>query len=112
PDPSLPRVYEPPRERSSVRVRTPASVRRGQHALPRAIERHSHDVFQDQVRWMNRLKLDLEELHGVKVTGNEMVQLALDLLRDDFERNEEQSNLIRVLVRGKPWRGLDEGKRE
>ena len=70
----------------------------------RIIERHSHDIFQDQVRWMNRVKLDLEERYGARVTGNAIVQLALDLFRDDFQLQGEESNLIRVLVRGYRWR--------
>jgi hypothetical protein len=76
----------------------------------RTIERHSHDIFRDQVRWMNRLKLDLEERRGARVTGNAMVQLAVDLFRDDYERQGEESNLIRVLVRGGHWRSTERAR--
>lgn len=65
----------------------------------RRAERHSHDIFLDQVRWMNRLKLELDERFGAKVTSNALVQAAIDMLRHDFERNGERSELFRTLVR-------------
>ena len=90
-------------QRSSARTKRRASAvapqrTRGNHLL----ERHSHDIYQDQVRWLNRTKLDLEERYGVKVTGNAMVQLALDRLRRDFDQDGEASDLIRVLVWNEP----------
>lgn len=107
---------ERPRERSSTPPKTPhfalsaqrlleakrtrASARTGHLAVVRAVERHSHDIYADQIRWMNRLKLDVLETYGTKVTSNEMVQLAIDLFRADFERNGESSQLMRVLVLG------------
>jgi hypothetical protein len=69
-------------------------------ASERIDERHSHDIFRDQVRWMNRTKLDMEETYGKRITSNAIVKLALDLLIDDFERHGESSNLIRSLIRG------------
>ena len=75
------------------------------------LERHSHDIYQDQVRWLNRTKLDLEERYGVKVTGNAMVQLSLDRLRRDFEANGETSDLFRVLVLNEPLRSGSEEER-
>jgi hypothetical protein len=63
-------------------------------------ERHSHDIFHDQVRWLNRAKLEIEERYGRRVTGNALVQIALDLLRMDYEMNKGRSNVVRVLVRG------------
>ena len=71
--------------------------------LPRRVGRHSHDIFQDQIRWLNRLKLELGERYDVPVTGNAMVQLAVDLLREDYVRKGNQSRLIRVLIDGQPW---------
>lgn len=94
----------PARPRNNVGPRASTQQRTSARAPIRSVERHSHDIFQDQVRWMNRLKLDLEERHGVKVTGNAMVQLALDIFLNDFERNGDESNLIRVLVNGETWR--------
>ncbi len=108
----------PARERSlSKRHEAPLSVLRSQRPLVRTVERHSHDIFQDQVRWMNRLKLDLEERYGAKVTGNAMVQLALDLFRDDFLNHGDDSSLVRALVRGGSWQparhdAKDDGEEE
>ncbi len=72
----------------------PANVR----GEERRVERHSHDIFIDQVRWMNRLKLELGEEFGVKLTGNALVQLALDMLRRDFDAHGERSELFRTLI--------------
>ncbi len=80
--------------------RTRASARTGHLNVVRAVERHSHDIYVDQIRWMNRLKLDVQETYGAKITSNEMVQLAIDLFRADFERNGEASQFMRVLVMG------------
>lgn len=68
------------------------------------VVRHSHDLYRDQVRWLNQLKLDIEVEYGQRVNGNDIVQLAVDLLRDEYEALGEQSNLISVLVFGKPRR--------
>lgn len=76
----------------------------GNGASTRRLSRYAHDLYIDQVRWMNRLKLELEEGYGVKVTGNAVVQLALDMLREDFVRNGEASVLIRALVHGTGWK--------
>ena len=94
---------EASKQGSKEATRPRVSSLRGQDA-PRISERHTYDVFQDQVRWMSRLKLDVEELHNERVTINGIVQLALDLLREDYELNGERSHLIRVLVRGQPLR--------
>ena len=72
------------------------SPRRGHPPGTRAPERHSHDLFLDQVRWINRVKLDVEEVHGTRITGNQLVQLAIDLIRDDYEHRRDRSLLIRM----------------
>lgn len=87
-------------ERTPEARRTPVSPLRGQKVQPRIVGRHTYDIFQDQVRWMNRLKLDIEEAYNERVTVNGLVTLALDLLREDYELNGEGSNIIRILVRG------------
>lgn len=108
--PSRPRSSEPTRPTMDVATRSPARPPGGKRAPSRTVERHSHDIFQDQIRWMNRVKLDLEERYDVKVTGNAMVQLALDLFREDFIRTGEASSLVRVLVHGEPRnQGTDGG---
>jgi hypothetical protein len=53
----------------------------------RLVERHSHDIFRDQVLWINRLKLELEEQYGKRVTSNSIIRLAIDRLRADFEKD-------------------------
>lgn len=100
-----PATSGPSRPRSTESARPPS----GERAPARTVERHSHNIFQDQIRWMNRVKLDLEERYDVRVTGNAMVQLALDLFREDFIRNGEGSSLIRILVHGDPRRPETDG---
>lgn len=84
----------------SEATRTRVSAARGHRESVRLVDRHSHDIFYDQVRWMNRLKLELEEEYETRVTSNGMVQLAIDMLRRDYEANGEQSALMRSLVFG------------
>jgi hypothetical protein len=102
------------RERDGVRGPEDAKVASGERSKTRVfsrqgragdgVVRHSHDLYRDQILWINRLKLDIEVEHGIRVNGNDLVQLAIDMLRDDFEALREQSNLISVLVFGRPRR--------
>lgn len=91
----------PTPEQSSPRASGDAEEPTHARSLPRGVGRHSHDLFQDQIRWLNRLKLELTERCGEPITGNAMVQLAVDMLREDYVRNGENSELIRVLVQGR-----------
>lgn len=65
----------------------------------RLIDHRPYDFFQDQIRWLNRKKLELEEEYGKRVPATAMVQLAVDLLIADHELNGEDSQLIRVLIK-------------
>ncbi|MEZ4554200.1 MAG: hypothetical protein R3B59_09870 [Dehalococcoidia bacterium] len=103
------RTHEGAVARSKRSANAPALRR--VHEPSRVPERHSHDIYQDQVRWLNRTKLDFEETYGVKVTGNAMVQLAIDRLRTDFEAEGEASDLFRVLVLNEPLRSGEEEER-
>ncbi len=67
----------------------------------RLTERHSHDIYHDQVRWLNRVKLALEERYTRRVTGNAIVAVAIDALRLDYEKRGEASDLVRAAVYGK-----------
>ena len=70
--------FEPPRERRT--------------------ERRPYDFYQDQVLWLKEIKLEIEKRYGRRVTANAMVQLAVDLLIEDYRRNKERSKLISELV--------------
>lgn len=87
-------------QRLNEATRPPAATLKGQMGSNRVSERHSHDIFHDQVRWLNRAKLEVEERYGRRVTVNGLVQLALELLRKDYEMNRTRSNVVRVLVQG------------
>jgi len=65
----------------------------------RLVEHRPYDFFQDQIRWLNRRKVELEERYGKRVTANAMVQLAVDLLIADYELDPEDSQVVRVLVK-------------
>ena len=66
----------------------------------RLVERHSHDIFHDQVLWMNRIKLELEEQYGRRVTSNAIVQLAIDRLQRDFEAEGHPFEITNTLIEG------------
>ncbi len=66
--------------------------------VERIVEHRPYDFFQDQVRWLNRKKVELEEEYGERVPATAMVQLAVDLLIADYEANKENSQLIKVLI--------------
>jgi len=99
-EPSSDRALEPSSQRTLEATWTRASTLRGADATHRPKERYSHDLFKDQSRWMNRVKLEIEEKYGRRVTGNEIVQLALDHLMTDYQRSKSKSTLIRALVNG------------
>lgn len=102
--PATPRSHEEANQPSNAG----ALETRHQRPEARTVERHSHDIFKDQVRWMNHLKLDLEEQYGVKVTGNAIVQRALDIVRLEYMRRGDESSLFRALVGREPWQTDDE----
>ena len=106
-EPALARRPETTSHRGNEATRTRVSVPTGHRSNARVDERHSHDIFHDQVQWMNRIKLDIEETYGAKVTSNAIVQVALDLFIRDHELNGEESTLMRTLVLNKP--SLKEG---
>jgi hypothetical protein len=84
----------------------PSAARKGPRQAPRfafpgerLVERHSHDIFRDQVLWINRLKLELEEQYGKRVTSNSIVRLAIDRLRADFEKDGGEA-ITALLIEG------------
>lgn len=116
-EPTFARDHELPNARSDVPSQEPINEatnkvskhRNNEKTKPRAlgsssqrrvVERHSHDIYHDQVQWLNRTKLDIEERYDVKATGNAIVRLALDLVRDDYVRNGDSSRLVRILIDG------------
>ena len=68
----------------------------------RPTERRPYDFYADQVRWLNKMKVVVEERYRRKITANAMVQMALDLLIQDYRAKGKQSQLIRALVFGEP----------
>ena len=64
----------------------------------RRVERRPYDFYTDQVLWLKEMKLEIEKRYGKRVHANEMVQLAVDLLIEDYEQNKERSKLVLKLV--------------
>jgi len=84
------------------------------HRAKRIVEHRPYDFYQDQVRWLNRKKLELQEQYGKLVPATAMVQLAVDLIIADFEINGDHSQLVSVLIKDerpsvRPFGGTDEG---
>jgi len=88
-------------QRRSADRRRPRQAPRFAFPGERLVERHSHDIFRDQVLWINRLKLELEEQYGKRVTSNSIVRLAIDRLRADFQANG--GNTITALLIHGPY---------
>lgn len=90
-------------EQRSQRPNERKSERKSGQPLPsqqdRIVDRHPYDFYGDQVLWLKCTKLDIEQQYGVQVTANAMVQLAVDLLIADYERNGQNSKLVKRLVR-------------
>ena len=95
---------ESTKERRSQRSFEPLSERR--------IERHPYDFYVDQVLWLNRMKVQLQERYGCRITANSMVQLALDTLIHDYRERGARSNIITQLVGNQRIRGTAELKAE
>ena len=87
---------------SSERRNVPTKVRRLSRPRgsmsDRPSQRHPYDIFRDQILWLNKTKVSIQERHGCVVTANAMVQLALDLLIDDYKEKKDRSELITRLV--------------
>ena len=110
------------KERPSARAKgrksepKPESIKQGTWGRPlkarreRRTERRPYDFFKDQLLWLNKTKVEIEERYERRVTANAMVQLALDLFIKDYRRRGERSKLITHLVAeqwtsGGPHRG-------
>lgn len=99
-------IEESKEERPDVRTKKPSSVETKKETLQRPIqprkerltERRPYDFFRDQILWLNKTKVEIQEKYGRKVTANAMVQLALDLFIQDHKRRKERSKLITNLV--------------
>ena len=65
----------------------------------RVVEHRPYNFYQDQVRWLNRKKVEFEEDYGKRVTATSMVQLAVDFLIADYEAKGDDSQLFRVLIK-------------
>ena len=93
-------------ERPDVRTKKQSSVETKKETLQRPVqprkerltERRPYDFFRDQILWLNKTKVEIQEKYGRKVTANAMVQLALDLFIQDYKRRKERSKLITNLV--------------
>jgi len=100
---------ERPPERSDGQTAQPTSRRSKQVTSgrplvlrkERPIVRRPYDFFRDQVLWLNRTKVEIEERYGLQVTANAMVQLALDLLIMDYRASGLRSHLMTHLVIGR-----------
>ena len=64
----------------------------------RLTERRPYDFYRDQVFWLKEIKLEIEKVYGRNIPANAIVQLALDLFIEDYERRGERSTLILNLL--------------
>jgi len=90
------RRKEGSRRRGSAATGPDASPASDQTSLSREKARHSHDIYADQIRWMNRMKLEVEELYGRRLTTNAIVQMGVDMLRNEYERLGPSATMVRL----------------
>ena len=88
------RQAESSRELSHVGESVPTSGRPSE----RLTERRPYDFYRDQVFWLKETKLAIEKRYGKTIPANAIVQLALDLLIEDYKRREDRSKLVLKLV--------------
>ncbi len=62
------------------------------------LEQHAYDIYADQARWIDRMQLELTESLGRKVNRYDIVQVAIDLLRSDYESDPSRSDLVKILA--------------
>ncbi len=86
------------KEGTSPRPKVRPSVPKSERPKERLIERRPYDFYKDQVLWLKETKLEIEKKYGKRVPANAMVQLALDLLIEDYKRNKGRSKLVSELV--------------
>jgi hypothetical protein len=60
--------------------------------------RRSYDFHEDQVLWLNRTKVEIEEQYNRRITASGVVRLALDLMIAEYKRRQERSKLVTKLV--------------
>jgi hypothetical protein len=93
------------KERSSVRKKEGTFQRPVQPTKERLTERRPYDFFRDQLLWLNRTKVEIQEKYGQRVPATAMVRLAVDLLMQDHKRRKERSKLVTKLVSNQPTDG-------
>ena len=86
------------KERTSETPNLVHSVPTSERPKERPTERRPYDFYRDQVLWIKQMKLEIETRYGIRVSQNAIVQLAVDMFIQDYERNKERSNLIQELV--------------
>ena len=62
------------------------------------MQRRPYDFYVDQILWLKEMKLEIEKRYGRHITANVMVQLALDMLIQDYERNQDHPGISRFAV--------------
>lgn len=72
---------------------------------PRTTQRRPFELFEDQLLWIGRTKVEVLEQYGRRLTANAMVQLAVDLLIEDYRQAGRRSHLVNDLVRSRPPAG-------
>ena len=95
------RIKEDPkagRKKPTSGRRSEGTFQRPAQPMRERLTRRPYDFFQDQVLWLNRTKVEIQEQYDRRITANAMVQLALDLLIADYQRRKERSKLVTKLV--------------
>jgi hypothetical protein len=96
------RTDERPEKRPGGGKKQGPSQRPFRPTKERLTERRPYDFYRDQLLWLNKTKVELQEAYGQRVTANAMVRLAVDWLMQDYRRRRERSKLVTRLVSEQP----------
>jgi hypothetical protein len=109
-EPKLERPDGRTKGRTSVATKKATSQRPTQRTKERLTDRRPYDFFRDQILWLNKTKVEIQEKYGRRVTANAMVQLAVDWLMQDYKRRKERSKLVTKLVSNQPTEERPDGR--
>jgi len=98
------------KEQTSLRKKKGTFERPVQRTEERPTDRRPYDFYRDQILWLNRTKVEIQEKYGRRVSANAMVQFAVDLLMRDYKRRKERSKLVTKLVINEPTEERPSGR--
>ena len=73
----------------------PAYLEPDSPSLPDMYRKQTFEFGEQELAFLDDVKLDCKREYGIRVTKNQIIRAALELLRKEFEENKETSFLVR-----------------